>query len=286
MNGTGSCGIDMLKKLSILSSTFMLVGCGVNFMPGMSNLNVSHLHRKMTYEKIHVEPVLIPITPTLIADQRVSTYDYRVAPSDILYISVWEHPEFQMLTQQGLTTSTIPGAAGAAGQTGFLVNARGKIYFPLIGYVNVQEKTIDQVRSAITKQLRKYVPNPQVNVRVADFRSRRVYVLGEVGKTGFLPITDQPLTIADALAQSDWFDSKYADPSNIYVIRGDYRAPEIFWLDAQTPDKLLLAEGFSLKPKDVLYVSAAPMAQINRTLEQLLPIVQTVWFTQSVVKNS
>ena len=283
MNGTGSCGIKMLRKLSIISSAILLGGCGVNIMPGMSNLNVTQIRKQAASEKIQVRPVLIPITPTLIADQHVSHYNYRVAPSDVLHITVWEHPEFQLVTQQ---MSLTPGVQGAAGQQGFLVNARGRIYFPLVGYVSVHNKTVDQVRVDISQRLEKYVPNPQVNVRIADFRGRKVYVLGEVTKTGFLPITDQTLTIADALAQSGWFDSKSADPSNIYVIRGDYRAPEIFWLDAQTPDKLLLAEGFSLKPKDVLYVSAAPMAQINRVLEQLLPIVQTVWFTQSIVQNS
>jgi polysaccharide export outer membrane protein len=152
--------------------------------------------------------------------------------------------------------------------------------------VSVADRTVDDIRIDISKRLEKYVPNPQVNVRVADFRGQKVYVLGEVVKTGFLPITDQNLTIADALALSGWIDSKYADPSSIFVIRGDYTHPEIFWLDAKTPDKLLLAEHFSLQPKDILYVSAAPIAQMNRALDQLLPIVQTVWFTQSIVKNS
>jgi polysaccharide export outer membrane protein len=284
MNGTGRCGIEMLKKLSIVSTAVMLCGCGVNIMPGMQNLNTSAMRKQVAPQKIHVQPTVIPITPTLIADQHVRMYNYRVAPSDVLYISVWEHPEFQMVTQQG--TATTPGMQGSAGQSGFLVNAHGRIYFPLVGYLSVENKTVDHVRNEITQHLKKYVPNPQVNVRVSDFRGRKVYVLGEVVKTGFLPITDQNLTIADALAQSGWIDSKTADPSNIFVIRGDFRRPEIFWLDAQTPDKLLLAEGFSLKPKDILYVSAAPMAQFNRVLDQLLPVVQTVWFTQSVVQNS
>ncbi len=287
MNGTRSCGINMLKKISMISSILILTGCGTsNFMPGMHNLDTSVMRKQIAPQKIHVQPTLIPITPTLIADQHVNMYNYRVAPSDVLYISVWEHPEFQMMTQQAQATALTPGVQGAAGQPGFLVNAHGQIYFPLVGYLNVANKSVDHIRKDITERLRKYVPNPQVNVRVADFRGRKVYVLGDVMRTGFLPITDQNLTIADALSQSGWFDVKHADPSNIYVIRGDYRQPEIFWLNAQTPDKLLLAEGFSLKPKDVLYVSSAPMSQINRVLDQVLPMVQTVWFAWSIVKNS
>lgn len=284
MNGTGSYGIDMLKKLSIISGAILLCGCDVSIMPGMQNLNTASMRKYVVQERINVQPTLIPITPSLIADQRRSTYNYRIAPADVLHITVWQHPEFQVDAPTG--TAMAPGVQGAAGQSGYLVNADGTVYFPLIGYITVADKTMDEVRVNVTKRLEKYVPNPQVNVRVSDFRGQKVYVLGEVMKTGFLPITDQNLTVADALALSGWIDSKYADPSNIYVIRGDYTHPQIFWLDAKTPDKLLLAERFSMQPKDILYVSAAPIAQINRALDQLLPIVQTVWFTQSVVKNS
>ena len=288
MNGTGSCGLNMLKKLSVTAAVSLLCGCNdlspMNLMPGMQNLSTHAMRKQVKRERIQVEPTLIPITPTLIADQKVNTYFYRVAPSDVLHVNVWQHPEFALESQSAMAAAA--GVQGAAGLPGYLVDPKGRIYFPLIGYVHVAGRTLDDVRKIVSDKLEHYIPNPQVNVRVADFRGQKVYVLGEVNKKGFLPINDQQLTIADALALSGWIDSKYADPSNIYVIRGDYTRPQIFWLDARTPDKLLLAEHFSLQPRDVLYVSAAPIAQINRVLDQLLPIVQTVWFTQSVIKQS
>jgi polysaccharide export outer membrane protein len=177
-----------------------------------------------------------------------------------------------------------PAVQGASGASGYLVNSSGRIYFPLIGYVFVAGKTVDEIRADISAKLSKYVPNPQINVRVIDFRGHKVYVLGEVEKTGFLPINDQQLTIADALALSGWIDPQAADPRFIYVIRGDFTSPKIFWLDAKTPDRLLLAEHFSLQPRDILYVSSAPITRLNRVLSQLLPIVQTVWFTKSIVQ--
>jgi protein involved in polysaccharide export with SLBB domain len=287
MNGTGSCGLNMLKKLSVTASACLLCGCNgstITLMPGMQNLGTYKMRKHVRNTKIKVTPTLIPITPILVAEQRVNTYFYRVAPADVLHVNVWKHPEFS-LESQNLMAATA-GVQGAAGLPGYLVDPKGRIYFPLIGYVHVADKTLDEVRIIVSKKLERYIPNPQVNVRVAEFRGQRVYVLGEVMHKGFLPINDQQLTIADALALSGWFDSKYADPSHIYVIRGNYMQPEIFWLDAKTPDKLLLAEHFSLQPKDVLYVSVAPIPQMNRILDQLLPIVQTVWFTQSVIKQS
>ncbi len=272
----------MLKKITLASSILLLSGCGtspMNLLPGMQNLDTYKMRRYVKKERVKVQPVLIPITPTLIADQRVNTYFYRVASSDVLNIDVWGHSEFTFGAQGGTTQV-------AAGGAGYLVDPNGRIYFPLIGYVHVAGQTVDEIRVTVTKRLAKYIPNPQINVRVTDFRGQKVYVLGEVNLKGFLPINDQQMTIADALSLSGWIDSKAADPSNIYVIRGDYTRPEIFWLDAKTPDKLLLAEHFSLQPYDVLYVSAAPITQINRVMDQILSLVQTVWFTQSVIKQS
>ena len=272
----------MLRKLSLVGIAVALCSCGI--LPGMQNLNTTQMRKYIAPERVIVKPTLIPISPSLIADQRVSTYFYKVAPSDFLNITVWEHPEF--LIEVPTAGSNSPGAQGAAGQPGYLVNASGQIYFPLIGYITVADKTVDQIRANLTSRLKKFVPNPQVNVRVADFRGQKVYILGEVRKTGFLPITDQKLTIADALAMSGWVNPDSADPSYIYVIRGDYTHPQIFWLNAKTPDRLLLAERFSLQPRDVLYVSSAPATRWNRALNQILPTVQTIWYTQALVKNA
>ena len=282
MSGIGFCGINMFKKLSIISTAVVLSGCGI--MPGMENLNTTQMRKYIAPEHLEVHPTLFPITPELIADQRVSKYFYHVAPSDVLHITVWQHPEFMLELQSVTNNSAV--VQGGAGLSGYLVNANGDIYFPLIGYVHVSDKTVDEIRVDITHQLKKYVPNPQVNVRVADFRGQKVYVLGEVNKNGFLPITDQPLSLADALSLSGWLNPDTADPRYIYVIRGEYTHPQIFWLNAKTPDRLLLAEKFSLQPRDILYVSSAPATRWNRSLNQLLPSIQAIWYTQAVVRNS
>ena len=281
MSGTGRCGMDMLKKISVVSAAVLLSSCGI--MPGMDNLDTTKMRKYVVPERVEVHPTLIPMTPSLIMDQHVSTYVYHVAPSDVLHITVWQHPEF--LVEIATIAAAGPSTQGAAGQQGYLVNPKGDIYFPLVGYVHVAGKTVDKIRSDISTRLKEYVPNPQVNVRVADFRGQKVYVLGEVGQSGFLPITDQQLTLTDALALSGWVSGD-SDPKFIYVIRGDYTQPSIFWLNAQTPDRLLLAEHFSLRPRDIVFVSTAPITRWNRVLNQLVPTVQTIWYTQAVVKNA
>ncbi len=278
----------MLKKRRIagvvVSAVACLSGCG-GIMPGMQNLDTSRMQKVVVPQKFQVHPILIPITPSLLVDQHITTYFYRVAPADVLNITVWEHPEFNAVATQTAALATTAGIQGAAGQPGYLVDSIGRIYFPLIGSIKVGGKTIDTIRADIARRLRQYVPKPQVSVRVADYRGQKVYVLGEVMKPGFLPITDQRLTISDALALTGGLNPDSADPRYIYVIRGSYIEPRIYWLDAKTPDGLLLAERFSLQPKDILYVSSAPATRWNRALNQLLPTIQTIWYTKSIVNS-
>lgn len=273
----------VMKLLSCLGATFLLNGCGI--FAGMENMNTYAMKKQIVVNETRVHPEIIPITPTLIADQRVNTYHYKIAVADVLLITVWDHPEFLM---SGTTNASriVNSQASAGGQTGYLVNANGDIYYPLIGYVHVVNKTTDWVRADIAERLDRYVPNPQVNVGVSEFRGQKIYVLGAVDKVGSLPITDQRLTLADALAASGWIKQETANARAIYVIRGNYNKPRIFWLNASTPDKLLLAEHFSMKPQDILYVSTAPVARLTEVFNQILPFIQAIWFTQAVVKNA
>lgn len=277
-----STSLPIIKLLGVLCALFFLNGCG--FFAGMENINTYAMKRATTVEKVQAHPTFIPISPALISDQHVNTYHYRVAVADVLFITVWDHPEFLMSGTTNTHTAFTQNSSG--GQTGYLVNANGEIYYPLIGYVHVANKTTDMIRADIADRLDRYVPNPQVNVGVSEFRGQKIYVLGAVEKVGFIPITDQRLTLADALATSGWIKQGSANPRGIYVIRGNYSRPKIFWLNAATPDKLLLAEHFSMQPQDILYVSTAPVARLAEVFNQILPFIQAIWFTQAVVKNA
>lgn len=273
----------MAKKLFLIASVVMLSGCTI--LPGMQNPQVSHMSYSRA-PKFNIKPVLIPITPSLVANYDVAKYVYRIAPADILNITIWKHPEFSPRELYAYQLSGLPSTQGAAGREGYLVNSKGYIYFPLIGDILVAGKTIDQVRIDMTHRLRKYLKHPELNVRVVDFRGQKVYIFGEIMKPGFVPITDQPLSITDAISLSGGIDPNAADPEHIYIIRGDIYKPNIYWLNAKTPDGLLLAEHFILRPGDILYISSAPATRWNRVLNQLLPTIQTVWYTKAIIDSN
>jgi len=145
-------------------------------------------------------------------------YRYRIGPSDILQITVWDHPEL-----------TIPaGSFRDPEDAGQLVGEDGILYYPFIGELNVTGMTVGELRDLLTEKLSRYIESPQLDVRVVAFRSKRVYVVGQVNQPGILPITDIPMAIADAINQAGGLNP-IADRGGVNLTRGG----EVFEIDLQ-----------------------------------------------------
>ncbi len=117
---------------------------------------------------------------------------YRVGAGDILNIVVWDHPE--------LSFNDIEGSSSEP--KGSVVSASGTIFYPYVGVVRVVDLTVEQIREKLTNQLAVTIENPQLEVRVAEYRSKKAFVGGELLKPGMQKITDVPLTLIDAITSA------------------------------------------------------------------------------------
>jgi polysaccharide export outer membrane protein len=123
-------------------------------------------------------------------------YAYRIGPADILSIYV-----NQPLFDDGTGDRNRAAAPGEASQESlYVVNDQGTIFLPLHGPLKVAGLTVAEAYDRIREALARFITEPQINVRVAEYRSQRVVVAGASGG-GYLPITDQPMTIVDAILQ-------------------------------------------------------------------------------------
>lgn len=152
--------------------------------------------------------------PTLNAqlEQEIANYEYRVQAGDILTVTVWEHPEL-----------TIPsGSFRSAAEGGNEVKSDGTIFFPYAGNIKVSGLTTMEIKRQLVEELRGFIRNPQVDVRVADFRSQRVYVSGAVMQPAVVPVTEVPMTLLDALESLGGLAPE-ASWSTIHLIRDGER---------------------------------------------------------------
>ena len=113
-------------------------------------------------------------------------------------------------------------------------------------------------------------------LNVSDRKDNEVFVMGEVGKQQALQINKGKLTLAQALAKAYGVDFNTSRAEEIYVIRtGELKTgelkPEIFQLNAKSPDALILADQFHLQAHDTVFVSTAGITQWSRVLNQILP---------------
>jgi polysaccharide export outer membrane protein len=117
-------------------------------------------------------------------------------------------------------------------------------------------------------------------IQVPDNDFEQVHVIGEVTVPGNYPLDDGKLNLAQALGDAGNMNLSTANFARIFVFRGAWQDHRIFWLDARSPDALLLAARFVLEPQDVVYVASTDLAQWNRIVSQILPTVQTLYETK------
>jgi polysaccharide export outer membrane protein len=122
--------------------------------------------------------------------------NYVIGPEDNLIVSVWREPEI---------SRSVP------------VRPDGKISLALLNDVQAAGLTPMQLGSAITEKLQKFISEPQVTVIVASINSQRIFVVGEVGRTGTYTLLPN-MTVMDALSSAGGF-TPFAKRTKIYILR-------------------------------------------------------------------
>ncbi|MFP3742902.1 polysaccharide biosynthesis/export family protein [Achromobacter sp. SIMBA_011] len=211
----------------------------------VSSLGACALSPGMTFNAKHLVDPLDPnsvaqikeITPSLVLDDnraRQALLDndgisrlvdkaepYRIGPGDILSIVVWDHPELVLPTQTyaiGTGVTELAFGDTASGIPGYTVSSSGYIQFPYTGLLKVAGLTELQARNLIVNSSGKYIQDPQITVRVLGYRSKRVYVEGEVKTPGAVAINDIPMTLLEAINRAGGV-LPTGDRSSVYVIR-------------------------------------------------------------------
>src|SRR5262245_3741217 len=126
----------------------------------------------------------------------ISSPEHPVGPEDLLEISVFEIPDLNRTVR---------------------ISEKGTISLPLLGEMEVKGLTAMQregtLREALSKQ---YLQDPQVSVFVREFGSKKVSVIGAVGRPGVYQMLG-PRTLLQILSEAGGLAKEAG--SHLFVIR-------------------------------------------------------------------
>ncbi len=109
-------------------------------------------------------------------------------------------------------------------------------------------------------------------LNIPDLQGQKIFVMGEVSNPASLYLRKGRMTLSEALSEVGGIKPETSNPARIYVIRsGETGKPEIYHLNARSPDALILGDQFKLSSRDVVYVETAGVVRWNRVIERLLP---------------
>ena len=181
------------------------------------------------------EPAAPPATAPASATAPSSTAHvdagYIIGPDDVLQVTVWKE-------------TTLSGT--------FPVRPDGMISMVLLGDVKAAGLTPTQLASTLTTQYKKYVQDPLVTVLVQQVNSQRIFIVGEVGHVGPIPITPG-MTPLQAIAAAGGL-SPYAKKSRIYILRGPQGRQETIPFNYKAALKGDNKQNITLQPNDTVVV--------------------------------
>jgi len=193
------------------------------------------------------------VSPAIEETQTAMTQDvvyeplkYTLGPDDSIQIDVRRHPEFS---------------------GNYTVNSEGTIQYKFVGDVVVSGLTKQEVKDKLTEILGKFIIDPDIEVTILQYRSKVIFIVGEVGAPGKYYMRADSVSVRDAVVQAGLPTLAAAMRRTRLVHPNEDGKPKHEKIDLYK----LLYEGKldldkTMLPGDVLYIPSTMFAKIGRIL--------------------
>ncbi len=202
-------------------------------------------------------------------------YENLIQPGDILSVYVSSlSPEassfFNAIAPVERNEQTNNSSFATRTDIGYLVDIQGYIELPLIGKVKLAGLSTSIARDTLTRRLEKYLQYPSVRIYIENFR---VTILGEVFRPGVYNVTNERITIPEAIGLAGDL-TIFANRKNITLIREEKGGEKKYINLDITTRELFSSSYYNLRSGDILYISPVKgkVAQSDN-FYRVLPIV-------------
>jgi len=145
------------------------------------------------------------------------------------------------------------------------------------------------------------VPLRAGDVVTAIFQPLSFTALGSTGKNDEVNFEAQGITLAQALARSGGLVDSRSDPKGVFIFRmeqpnaldwpnqpvattPDGLVPVVYRIDLKNPSSFFVMQSFAMNNKDVLFISNAPSAELQKFLNMVFSVVFPVLNVIQVTK--
>lgn len=224
------------------------------------------------------------VIPDSIYMADMTNYEVRIMPNDNLLITV---SALNPLAAEPYNAVNLDrGTSATLEWQGYLVNENGVINFPVIGEIKLGGLTKKQAITLLQKEISQYIENPVINIR---FMNYKISVLGEVNRPGTYLVTDEKISIPDALAQAGDM-TIYGKREDVLICRVENGEKKFFHVDMTSPE-IFFSDAYYLQQNDIIYVkpngaksmssSYNPMIGTILSISTLLITITTLVLNQS-----
>lgn len=202
------------------------------------------------------------VTTTPNNDAYMDPVKYTLGAEDIVDITVMRHPEFSGI---------------------YPVNLEGKIQYKFVGDIDVTGLTKKELEKKIADIIALYVINPEVNVTITEYKSKVIYILGEVGQPGKFYMQSESIPVREAVVRAGLPTLSAAMRKCRIVTPSNTSKGAIKYVDLYS---ILyggeLKNNIDMFPGDILYVPSTVMTKVIRIIN---PISSTVGLASSTPEN-
>jgi len=151
-----------------------------------------------------------------------------------------------------------------------MVRPDGRISLQLVPEIVAAGMTPAALTQHLIKLYSADLKQPRVTVIVRGFGSQRVFVDGEVGKPGLIPIVGT-MSVLEAVAEAGGTKDTARTTEVVVIRRGPADKPVVFRVNLKSArDGSDLAQDVALLPFDIVFVPRSRIANVNLFVDQYI----------------
>lgn len=204
-------------------------------------------------------------------------------------------------------TSYVTVVGDVASSNRMPLSARGERLLDALASAGGVKQPVDKITIQVTRgdtvaslPLESVIRDPHQNVPLhagdvvtALFQPFSFTSLGATGKNQEINFEAQGITLAQALARAGGLEDSRSDAQGVFVFRledakalswphtpvrttADGKVPVVYRINLRDPNSFFVAQSFMMDNKDLLYVSNAPIAEVQKFLNVVFSVAYPV----------